>query len=168
MWQYRWWGWLLVLLIALLVQTALLPQIFPMGYVPDLVLVVVVAFAFFETPVRGAILGALAGLLVDIVAGRFIGLNMVVDAMAGCLVASVQSKIIRDDVFVPGLVGAVFEGASRVAQWIILAIFGYRFGLLGFMASLPIFVLFGLFMTPAIIALLHLRPRHEVDVKLQF
>jgi rod shape-determining protein MreD len=167
-WQYRWGTWILAALGALLIETSLLDHLFPAADLPNLVLAVVVAFALFETPRRGLVLGGIAGVLVDLAAGRLIGLNLVLFMGTGYLVASLQSRIVRDEVFVPGLVGAFFQAAVRVASWLIayLAGFGMPVGYLG--AVLPIDILFGLFMTPALIGILHLRPRHEVDESLRF
>lgn len=168
MWQYHWWAWVLIVAAALIVQTAFLPLVFPIGYVPNLVLVVVVALAFFESPSRGALLGAIAGLMTDVAAGRLIGMNLALDAVVGYLVARLQSQIVRDDVLVPGLVGAFAAGASRLVQWAMLRVLGYSFAFRPFVAPLPTDILFALFMTGAVMGLMHLRPRREVDARLRF
>lgn len=168
MWQYRWWAWAIMFVAAILIQTSLLPLLFPIGYVPNLMLVVVVALAFFETPARGALLGAVAGLAVDIVAGRLIGMNLAIDGVVGFLVATLQTQIVRDNVFVPGLVGAFCAGASRLVEWGALRALGYSIAFRPFMAPLPTDILFALFMTGAVIGLTNLRPRHEVDTSLRF
>ena len=168
MWQYRWWAWVLVFAAALVIQTAFLPLVFPIGYVPNLMLVVVVALAFFESPSRGALLGAIAGLMTDVAAGRLIGMNLALDAGVGYLVARLQSQIVRDDVLVPGLVGALAAGTSRMTEWVVLRALGYSFAFRPFVAPLPTDILFALFMTGAVIGLMRLRPRHEVDARLQF
>lgn len=168
MWQYHWLTWLVMSAAALLIETTLLPLAFPSGYVPDLVLVVVVAFALFETPVRGAALGAVAGLLVDLAAGRMWGLNLGVDAALGAAVALLQTKIVRDAVFVPGLLGALAQVVAHLLDWAGAEAAGLHLSLGAFMHPTPIWILFGLFLTPALVVLLGLRPRHEVDARLRF
>lgn len=168
MWQYRWWMWPLLFLAVLIIETSLLPHVYPMGYVPDLMIPMVVALALYETPIRGAVLGAVAGLMVDVAAGRLLGLHMAIDAGIGFIVATVQTKVVRDDIFVPGLLGALFETASRLLIWVVIVLLGFPVGFQSFMAALPASILFALFMTPAIIGILHLRPRHEVDPSLKF
>jgi rod shape-determining protein MreD len=167
-WQYRWGTWIVAPVLALVLQTSLLTEVFPPNDVPNLVLAGVVAFAFFETPRRGLILGAVAGLLTDLAAGRLIGLNLALLAGVGWLVAVLQSRIVRDDVFVPGLVGAMCQVAVRVLGAGLAYAAGYRMSVSSVVGVLPVDILFGLFMTPALIALLHLRPRHEVDQSLKF
>ncbi|MCL8206723.1 MAG: rod shape-determining protein MreD [Actinomycetia bacterium] len=168
MWQYHWLTWVVAPLAALVVETTLLPLLFPPGYVPDLVLATVVALALFESPVRGAALGAIAGLLVDLAAGRMWGLNLGVDAAVGAAVAVLQSKIVRDAVFVPGLVGALAQVVAHLLDWIATEAAGLHFALGVFMRPTPVWILFGLFFTPALVTLLGLRPRHEVDERLRF
>ncbi len=167
MWQYRWWAWVLLFAAALIIQTSFLPLLFPTGFVPNLVLVVV-ALAFFESPSRGALLGAIAGLMTDMVAGRLIGMNLAIDAAAGYLVARLQSQIVRDDVLVPGVVGAFAAGAARLVEWGVLRLLGFSFAFRPFVAPLPTDILFALFMTGAVMGLARLRPRHEVDASLRF
>jgi len=168
MWQFRWWAWVVAFVAAALMDVALLPNIFPAASVPDLVLPVVIAFALFETPRRGLLLGAVGGLVLDLVAGRLIGLNMTLYAGVGFLVASIQSKVVRDPVFVPGLIAAGMETLARIGQWVVVALFGFPVPPQVFFAPLPVFVLFGLFITPGLIGVLHFRPRHEVDARLKF
>lgn len=168
MWQFRWWAWILVFVAAALLDVSLLPNIFPAGYVPDLILPLVIAFAFFETPPRGALLGAIGGLILDLAAGRLIGLNMTVYAGIGFFVASIQGKVVRDPVFVPGLMGAGMEAVVRIVEWVLVALFGFPVPPQIFFAPLPVYVLFGLFITPGLMGLLHFRPRHEVDSPLKF
>lgn len=168
MWQYRWPTWVVAFFLAALFDVALLPAIFPAGYVPDLVLPLVVAFAFYETPARGALLGAIGGLILDLTAGRLIGLNMTVYAGVGFLVGTLQGKLVRDQIFVPGLTGAAMEVVTRLVLWVLVALFGFPQSAHLFFAPLPVLVLFGLFMTPGLMGLLGFRPRHEVDASLKF
>jgi rod shape-determining protein MreD len=167
MWQYRWGTWVILGVVALLIETSLLSRIFPPSDLPNLVLALTVSFAFFETPSRGAVLGGVMGLLVDLAAGRLIGLNLTLFALTGWAVATLQSRIVRDEVFVPGLVGAFCQVAVRIATWMILFIIGFRSPVTSLAAVLPVDILFGLFMTPGLIGILHLRPRHEVDDRLR-
>ncbi len=168
MWQYRWWTWILAPLAALVVEVALLPHLFPPDALPNLVLAVVVAFALFETPRRGFALGLIAGALVDVDAGRLIGLNMALMGATGWVVATLAARIVRDDVFVPGVIGAVCQVAVRLMTWLMVYGLGFHVSLATLTEVLPVDTLFGLFMTPGLIGILHLRPRHEVDGGLKF
>lgn len=101
MWQFRIPTWIILYLLALLVQTALLPQIFPVGYVPNLVLPLTVIIALYETPRRGLMAGLIGGLMQDVWAGRLWGINALTFALLGFAVAHLESRIVRDNIFVP-------------------------------------------------------------------
>ncbi|MDA8192977.1 MAG: rod shape-determining protein MreD [Thermaerobacter sp.] len=163
MWQFRFPTWLVLFVFALLVQTALLPVIFPVGYVPSMVLPVVVLIAVYETPRRGLAAGLLGGLMMDVWSGRTWGLNALTYAFIGYLVAILQGKIVRDQVFVPGLLAGVAQVAATPLQWVLLRVAGYHFAWLGFVRPLPSSVLFAMLMTPAIGGILRFRSRHEIE-----
>ncbi|MCY0899613.1 MAG: rod shape-determining protein MreD [Firmicutes bacterium] len=163
MWQFRVMSWLILDLLALLIQTALLPQIFPVGYVPSLILPLTVIIALYETPRRGLLVGCIGGLMQDLWAGRLWGLNAVTFALLGYLVAHLESRIVRDNVFVPGLVAGMAQLVVTPFQWMVLRMFGFPFSWSSFMAPLPVWLLFSMLVTPAIGGLLGFKPRHEVE-----
>lgn len=165
MWQFRWVTWIVLFLLALLVQTALLPQIFPIGYVPDLVLPLTVIIALYETPRRGLMAGLIGGLMQDLWAGRLLGIDALTFALLGFAIAQLESKIVRDNVFVPGLLAGVAQVLILPFQWIILHLLGFAIPWSDFMRPLPVWILFSMLVTPAIGGILGFRARHEVDRK---
>lgn len=165
MWQFRWVTWIVLFLLGLLVQTALLPQIFPVGYVPNMVLPLTVIIALYETPRRGLVAGLIGGLMQDMWAGRLWGMNALTFALLGYLIAHLESRIVRDNVFVPGLLAGVAELLVLPFQWLILRLVGIAIPWSDFMRPLPVFLLFCMLVTPAMGGILGFRPRHEVDRK---
>lgn len=163
MWQFRIPSWIALFLLGILVQTALLPQIFPMGYVPGVMLPLTVIIALYETPRRGLLAGLMAGMMQDLWAGRAWGLNAFPLALIGYGVGLIQSKIVRDQVFVPGLLAGLAEVVLVPLQWVLLRLMGYSFQWLYFVQPLPGWVLFVMLLTPAIGGILGFRPRYEVD-----
>lgn len=163
MWQFRIPTWIVVYLLGLLAQTALLPQIFPIGYVPNLVLPITVIIALYETPRRGLVAGLIGGLMQDLWAGRLWGLNALTFAMLGYAIAHLESRIARDNVFVPGLLAGLAQLLVVPFQWVILRAFGFPFPWSEFMHPLPVWLLFSMLVTPAIGGILGFKPRHEVD-----
>ncbi len=142
--------WLVLYLLVLLIQVGLLPQIFPMGYVPQAVLSLTVLIALHETPKRGMWAGLLGGLMQDLWAGRLIGLNALTFALLGYGVAWVQQKIVRDPIFVPGLIAGLSQVVVVPFQWALLYVFGYHFSWLIFSRPLPVWILFSMLFTPAL------------------
>jgi len=163
MWQFRVWFWLLLFVLALLIQTALLPQLFPTPDIPDFVLPLTVIIALYETPRRGLLAGLLGGLLQDLWAGRLWGLNAVSFALLGYLVAWTAGHVARDPIFVPGLLAGLGQLVILPFQWVLLRLSGYDFSWIPFMHTLPEWILFSMFMAPALGGILRFRPRHEVE-----
>jgi rod shape-determining protein MreD len=77
----------LLLLTAVVLETALLPALTLFGFRPDLLLLVTVALALNDGVLTGARVGAAAGLLGDVLLSTSpIGLGMLVLAVVGALV----------------------------------------------------------------------------------
>jgi rod shape-determining protein MreD len=165
MWQFRIITWIVLDLLGLLVQTALLPHIFPIGYVPDLILPLTVIIALYETPRRGLLAGLIGGLMQDLWAGRLWGINALTFALVGFAVAQLESRIVRDNVFVPGLLAGVAQLLVLPFQWLVLRVFGISISWSEFMRPLPVWLLFSMLVTPGIGGILGFRARHEVDKK---
>ena len=70
-------------LTALLLQTTVLARLPLPGGAPDLLLVLVVAFALVEGPLSGTVTGFLAGLLLDLVGDHELGRAALVLAVVG-------------------------------------------------------------------------------------
>jgi len=74
---------LAAVLTALLLQTAVLGRLPLPGGAPDLLLVVVVAFALVQGPLSGTVTGFLSGLVLDLGADHELGRAAVVYALVG-------------------------------------------------------------------------------------
>ncbi len=163
MWQFRIPSWVVLYLLGLLVQTALLPQIFPIGYVPNLVLPITVIITLYETPRRGLAAGLIGGLMQDLWAGRLWGINALTFALLGYAIAHLESRIARDNVFVPGLLAGLAQLLVVPFQWVILRVFGFPFAWSEFIRPLPVWLLFSMLVTPAIGGILGFKPRYEAS-----
>lgn len=97
--------------LALLLQTAVLARLPLPGSPPDLVLVLVLAFALTEGPLSGMVTGFVAGLLADLLADHQLGRLALVYVVVGYLVGLLQDGSERS-VLLPFLaVGAGAAGA---------------------------------------------------------
>lgn len=100
-----------VVLTALLLQGAVLSHLPLPGAAPDLLLVVVVAFALAEGPTSGAVTGFVAGLLVDAGADHELGRVALAYALAGYVAGLVHDRPDRSRLLPLGVVA----GAAGVA-----------------------------------------------------
>lgn len=113
------------MVFAIAVQSAVMARWNLPGAVPDLLLVMVAAFAMRQLPAHGALLGFLSGLLLDVAppSDGLIGLSAFTLTIVGYLAATFRTDFNRS-VFGPLL----FCGASGAVVVLVHALLG---GLLG-------------------------------------
>jgi rod shape-determining protein MreD len=99
---------------ALLLQATVLARLPLPGVVPDLVLVVVVAFALVEGPRSGTLTGFAAGLLADLGADHALGRLALVYALVGYLAGLLEDERPRGPLTAPLAVAAAAAGAVVV------------------------------------------------------
>jgi rod shape-determining protein MreD len=97
---------LLLVALAVLLQTALFPHLRIGAAVPDVGLVLVVAVATREGVEAGATMGFVTGLLVDLFLQTPLGLSALSFALTGAAVGVVQAGLLRPGRWVAPLLGA--------------------------------------------------------------
>ena len=113
----------LTVLTALLLQTSVLPRLPLPGQEPELLVVVVVAFALAGGAGTGAVTGFAAGLAADLVADHSLGRLALVLAVVGHLAGQVRLGVDRSRLLPLGVVGAAAAGAVLLyaAEGLVLA-----------------------------------------------
>jgi rod shape-determining protein MreD len=119
--------------IALVLDTSLGPFLRVRGATPDFLLLVALAAAMRLGPGAGLRMGFFAGLMEDLLLGRFVGLNALANGGVACLAGLSGQKVFRDSLPVLVLVGFA---ASLASQIVILS----AMGLAGY-AGLPTYTL---------------------------
>ena len=113
----------LLLLLALVVHTTLLPNIRIVGVMPDLMLLVAVCAGLVAGPNYGGTVGFASGMLADLVLPTPLGLSALVFTLAGYGVGLAQAGLIRDVWWFPMMVAFVAssagEGIFALAGWMI-------------------------------------------------
>lgn len=151
-------------LTALLLQTTVVTRLPLPGVEPDLLLVLVVAFALAEGPLSGMTTGFVAGLLSDLLSTHEVGRLALAYAVAGYL-----TGMLRDDADRSSLLpfGAVALGGSAAllafaAEGVLLgdARITWAATTLGLVTSVPYDVVLTPFVVPVIAALVR---RLDVD-----
>jgi rod shape-determining protein MreD len=99
---------------ALLLQTTVLARLPLPGGLPDLLLVLVVAFALVEGPLSGTVTGFVTGLLADLGADHELGRSALVYALVGYVAGLVQDDRPRSPVLPLAVVAAAAVGAVAV------------------------------------------------------
>lgn len=111
-----------LILLALFLQITVLNEIMLLGVKPDLLLMLVVFYAFLRGPREGGFLGFTAGLMADLAIGRYIGLNALSYLAVGCLVGLLESKLYKESsIIIVVLTGA----ASFLGQLVYYSLLAY-------------------------------------------
>lgn len=108
----RYWVLTGVVVVAFLLQSVVSTYLAIRGITPDILLVVVVSYGLLFGWQVGLGAGVLAGLLVDLTAGRFIGIHVLSLGLVGVLAGVVEEKVFKDNILLApsgGLVGSVLN-----------------------------------------------------------
>lgn len=93
--------WSAVTVVALFLQVAVVPFFSIGGVKPDLLLVVVVCAALLGGAQRGAVLGAGAGLLMDLASAHTTGVTMLAKMVTGYMIGLAEQQVFKENVFLP-------------------------------------------------------------------
>lgn len=90
-------------LLAFILQIAVMPQFKLFGVQPDLILVVAVVVAVQEGPVQGAIVGFCGGMLMDIVSPQVMGVGAFSETVAAFLAGMLKEFFMTYSILLPVL-----------------------------------------------------------------
>lgn len=122
----RYWALLGILGLAFLLQTTMAGFLAIRGVQPDLALATVVSLGLLFGPEVGLLGGALVGLLLDVVFGRFVGLHLLTRGGVGLLIGLAEQRVFKESLLLPLMAGFVSSLLSEGATMLILAFFGWR------------------------------------------
>lgn len=123
----KFFGYGLMLLTALLLQTAGAPGLSIFGVKPELLFLLTMLFAIIHGSWGGSVFGFCAGLLQDLLVGRFIGLNAVVLMLLALGIGFVTEQLFKENLLVRFL---IILGGTALGQILYLlgtAAFGSAF-----------------------------------------
>lgn len=113
----------LLLFVALIVHTTLLPDLRIVGVMPDLMLLLPIAAGLEAGPTYGAVVGFASGMLADLVLQSPLGLSALVFTVVGYAVGVTKAGILRDTWWFPAAVAlvasSVGEGLFALASTIV-------------------------------------------------
>jgi rod shape-determining protein MreD len=113
----------LLLVAAVVLETALLPALTLLGFRPDLLLLVTVALALRDGALTGARVGAAAGLLGDVLLSTApVGLGMLVLAVVGALAGWSRPYLAPTSMTAPLLLTAAASALGTAALGVLTAL----------------------------------------------
>ncbi|SHK60975.1 rod shape-determining protein MreD [Desulforamulus aeronauticus] len=111
---------LLLIILAMLLQSTFFSFLQVAGVKPDLILMLVVFNGFLRGSREGAFLGFLAGLLQDVFTGNYIGINAITKMLAGYLVGLAEARFYKESVVIVSLVTFFAAILNQLAYYILL------------------------------------------------
>lgn len=115
---------IMLFLLAMLLQTTVFSVLPVWGAYPDLLTILVVNLGMLNGRTEGARLGFLAGLIRDLLVGRYIGLNALATCLVGFLAGAAVQRLYRDNFFVPCFFTMVGTWVGRSLVLLGMALFG--------------------------------------------
>lgn len=114
----------LMLILALLVQTTVLVRIRVGGVMPDFMLLIAVAAGITAGPTRGAGLGFVSGMVIDLFLPTPLGLSALIFTLVGYGVGVANAGVLRSAWYIPVLTA----GAASVGGVVLYAVAGSMLG----------------------------------------
>lgn len=115
-----------IFVLATFLQVTVLDSLRLFGIKPDLVLILVIFYAFLSSQREGAFWGFVAGLFKDVATGGYFGLNALNHLLAGYLAGVLQTVLYKDNPFVvtfAALLVCLFQGLLYYLLLFYLGIF---------------------------------------------
>ncbi|MDR0886273.1 MAG: rod shape-determining protein MreD [Clostridiales Family XIII bacterium] len=138
--------------IALILQTTVLNKIAIYGYAPNLLLCMVVVFSFLYQRLYGLVLGAIFGILLDLVTKPIVGIESLT-FLVTFIIASALSEYFNHEKLLPDLVTGVIATVLSVGiKYLLYLLVGYTVNLSVCLESLKVLIPYNL----VVIAILHL------------
>lgn len=120
--------WLLtgLLVIAFLLQSVVGHFLSIAGVSPDFLLVLVVSYGLLFGWQLGLGAGVLGGLLLDLIAHRFIGLHVLTLGVVGLLAGLVEERVFKDNLLLAPTAGLAASIVSQLIELVVLWIYGWQ------------------------------------------
>lgn len=114
----------LVVLTALILHLAVLSRLRVAGVMPDLMLLVAIAAGFTGGPSRGATVGFVSGMALDLFLQTPLGLSALVFTLVGFAVGTVETGILRSSWWIPVVTALLASAAGEVLFALIASVVG--------------------------------------------
>ncbi len=116
-----------VLVVVLTVQTTWLAELRPFGVTGDLLLLVTIGAGLVAGPLRGAVVGFIAGMAIDLVLLTPLGLSALAYLAVGYVVGAVHAGVLRSAPWIPVVVALVATALGIVFYVILGQLVGQHF-----------------------------------------
>lgn len=134
-----------VLLLLTIVQSTILAQVIVLGATPQLMPLLILAWAMVRGPVEGLVWAFVAGLLIDVFSASPLGISSLALMAAVLLVTTLQQSIALNRFFIPMILGGIGMFTFSLVSVLLLRLSGYPIVWSG-VATVPVTVVLHAFM----------------------
>ncbi len=114
----------LVILTALIIDLSILSRVRVVGTMADLMLLIAIAAGITGGPVRGAVVGFVSGMAVDLFLQTPLGLSALVFSIVGYAVGTAEASILRSSWWIPVLTAFVASVAGELVFALVGSVVG--------------------------------------------
>ena len=122
--------WAASVIFLYVLQSSILPLLAFHGVSPNLMLLLVVSFAFLRGPYYGVLMGFCVGLMQDLATGTFFGIDVFSYMLISFICGKFSGQVFKDQLFLPvfaSIVAAILHYFTLAAFMFLL---GYHFNLM--------------------------------------
>lgn len=98
------------------------------GVRPDMMLAIVVSYGVLLGSLQGALIGGIGGLFMDIMFGRYLGLNALMYLAAGFCAGLFYQKFYADNIIIPAATATVASFVKDLMYALIVWVTGVQYG----------------------------------------
>lgn len=120
----RWWATAGTLAAAFVLQVMLAPHLAILHTVPNVLLLVVITLSFVQGPSAGAMVGFIAGLLLDLLSTAPIGAWAIVLSISGYTAGMLQENLFAEGWLAPVAVAVVAGFLANLSYLVVLTVLG--------------------------------------------
>ena len=118
---------ILFFLTLFILQFSFLPLIAVHGVIPDLLVLATVSYAFLRGSVWGSFVGFSLGIMQDLSAGSFFGLNAFTLTLLGLVFGRFSDRVFKEQFFLPITASVAATLAKYLMSALIVYLLGYHF-----------------------------------------
>lgn len=127
--------WLGLIIVAIVIQSTLLPLMAIQGIYPDILLVIVVSYSLLSGKEKGVGMGFFAGLLQDLASGSIFGTITLSKLATGYIFGLAERKVFKEHIFLPVAATVVATIFHSTIMFMLLFLFGIKVNVLSTMIN---------------------------------
>ncbi len=112
----------IVLLVAVILQTSVVPYLAIFGVVPNVLFLVVITLGLTEGPAAGGVAGFIAGLLIDLLGTGVVGPMALILCLVGYGVGMLQANMFAEGWLLPVTTVLIASVLTEISHGVVLAV----------------------------------------------